>query len=636
MDQSALSGSFKPPLDLPLTPVAGLAWLKGNRFWLLFLVIIGLLGLLIAVQSQTSGALHFLLSDASPALALLSAFIGSFWVSLRLPKGKNRLAWRWISLAFLSYFIAETIEASIVVITGFNPIPPSLADLFILLFYPCLITGLLFLPSPSLSRGARGRLIVDAGMIACAALGVSLLTIVMPLLDSTESISGIEKVIVSAYPLGDVALAATLLLLLIRATEGVLRPILLWMFIGACSLLCADAAFNIIALKNISIDSSPIVDPFTVAGEFLMGLSAWFYLIHGNEPDFAWLWLARSRKTTVRTLQRPWYQRYLLPYLPLALVVFLGLTRDLLPPSQYQLVTIFQILALFTVVMTITRQILLNAELVDAKIANEQAQQLDALKDQFITSINHELRTPLMTMQTYIELLRYQQQTLPEKTGRLVTEIGRTNDALVDLVQSILEVRRIDQKNDEFPREVVHLQHAWEQALALINPREGSIAERILRVNLQPDLAIWGESVRVQQILTNLLSNAVKYSPPRSVIEVSARTVQTEGGRRSKAGKQQMVEIQVRDYGLGIPPEQIPLLFHRFVRLPRDLASNVVGSGLGLYLCQVLTEAMGGHIWVESAGVPGQGSTFALRLPSAEAVTNQQPIGETMEAHIGW
>jgi K+-sensing histidine kinase KdpD len=79
--------------------------------------------------------------------------------------------------------------------------------------------------------------------------------------------------------------------------------------------------------------------------------------------------------------------------------------------------------------------------------------------------------------------------------------------------------------------------------------------------------------------------------------------------------ERQIVEITVRDYGLGIPPDQIPLLFQRFVRLPRDLASTVSGNGLGLYLCRELTTAMGGTIWVESSGVEGEGSTFRMCLP---------------------
>jgi hypothetical protein len=78
-----------------------------------------------------------------------------------------------------------------------------------------------------------------------------------------------------------------------------------------------------------------------------------------------------------------------------------------------------------------------------------------------------------------------------------------------------------------------------------------------------------------------------------------------------------MVDLIVRDHGFGIPPDEAPLLFNRFVRLPRDLASNVVGSGLGLYLCRTLTEAMDGQIWVESTGVPGEGSAFHVVLPAA-------------------
>ena len=77
-----------------------------------------------------------------------------------------------------------------------------------------------------------------------------------------------------------------------------------------------------------------------------------------------------------------------------------------------------------------------------------------------------------------------------------------------------------------------------------------------------------------------------------------------------------MVRITLRDYGLGIPPGQLPLLFNRFVRLPRDLASNVPGNGLGLYLCQTLAEGMGGRIWAESTGVEGEGTTFIIELPA--------------------
>jgi signal transduction histidine kinase len=87
---------------------------------------------------------------------------------------------------------------------------------------------------------------------------------------------------------------------------------------------------------------------------------------------------------------------------------------------------------------------------------------------------------------------------------------------------------------------------------------------------------------------------------------------------RPTPGFNPLVEIIIRDYGYGIPPEQAPLLFNRFVRLPRDLASRVTGTGLGLYLCRILVESMEGRVWVESSGVQGEGSTFhvTLRLAS--------------------
>ncbi|HEX9069711.1 MAG TPA: ATP-binding protein, partial [Ktedonobacterales bacterium] len=89
--------------------------------------------------------------------------------------------------------------------------------------------------------------------------------------------------------------------------------------------------------------------------------------------------------------------------------------------------------------------------------------------------------------------------------------------------------------------------------------------------------------------------------------------------RRRQPATPPMVEIQVKDAGHGIPPDQMPLLFNRFVRLPRDLASKVPGTGIGLYLCRVMSEAMGGRVWAESTGVEGEGSTFFVHLPFATA-----------------
>jgi signal transduction histidine kinase len=124
------------------------------------------------------------------------------------------------------------------------------------------------------------------------------------------------------------------------------------------------------------------------------------------------------------------------------------------------------------------------------------------------------------------------------------------------------------------------------------------------------DLRIYADEGKTRQIILNLLSNAVKYSPPGSPIEIETQPA------TSKPAKP-MIEVRVRDYGLGIPPEQVDLIFERFVRLDRDVASSVVGTGLGLAICQAYVKAMGGEIWAASAGVEGEGTTMHFTLPLA-------------------
>jgi signal transduction histidine kinase len=281
-------------------------------------------------------------------------------------------------------------------------------------------------------------------------------------------------------------------------------------------------------------------------------------------------------------------------------------------------------------------------ELGDVRVAYQRAQQLDQLKDQFIAHINHELRNPVMALLGHVELLLLTDESLSHAERRNYLERAkRTGDQLASLVNSILAARGLEQQSSRLTFEVVRLQDALDAAMDLVDPREGRHIERKLQVSFPDGLAIWGSAIRVHQILTNLLSNAVKYSTPGTPIEVSARILEQhrnpgqlvrphaadssraaapDAGGIQKGG---MVDISVRDHGLGIPPDQIPLLFNRFVRLPRDLASSIPGNGLGLYLCLAYAEAMGGTIWAESSGVEGEGSTFHLCLPAVPIILEE-------------
>jgi len=370
------------------------------------------------------------------------------------------------------------------------------------------------------------------------------------------------------------------------------------------------AALLIMVLSVIVNQPFILSDLFTVPAVVIIGLSALIGL--------PWMILGTTALTTI-------------------FVLFLStspsLAHDLADPNNVNSVGAFIIeLWLLALVVygaargyrTVLRQIS------DVRVQYERARKLDELKDQFITSVNHELRNPVMLLHGYVELLRLKGSELSaERRDDLIRRASQAGESLARLVQGILDTRRVDQRVGDFEREAVPVGETVVAAASLVDPREGKGVERDLHVQIPHELSIWGEKVRLQQILTNLLSNAIKYSAPGTPVEVSARAVAmaaapgsgTSWLNRRTGGKGQaerrMVEIEVRDHGLGIPPDQVSLLFQRFVRLPRDLASATVGNGLGLYLCRELAEAMDGRIWVESTGVEGEGSTFYLQLPLA-------------------
>lgn len=252
--------------------------------------------------------------------------------------------------------------------------------------------------------------------------------------------------------------------------------------------------------------------------------------------------------------------------------------------------------------------------------AVDRAKQLDDLKDQFISSVNHELRNPVMALRGYLDALQQLDPTMPmEQRQRFIIQAVYSCQNVQDMIESILSVRRIDQSLANLHMETVTINSVVNTAASQIDPREATVGERELHLKIPENLTVWADRIRLQQIVTNLLSNAIKYSTPGTAIEVTARQIASQDlptNRTRKEAMPNLIEIEVRDHGFGVPPEQIPLLFQKFVRLPRDLGSTIVGNGLGLFACKEIAEALHGEIWLESTGVAGEGSTFFVRLPA--------------------
>ncbi len=243
--------------------------------------------------------------------------------------------------------------------------------------------------------------------------------------------------------------------------------------------------------------------------------------------------------------------------------------------------------------------------------AHTQLKELDHLKDQFMITASHELRTPLTSVQGYIELLvQYGEAVPPDQQQDFLQKAQRSCDELVLLLSNIMDASQLDINPH---MQLAHLSPVSvrpliDTVITLIGPQLKQ-EHREMHITVPDNLTVQADEGRLRQVLVNLSSNALKYSPHGTPLAFAVRAISIDGSAS--------IIISVRDWGNGIPPEAHEYLFERFVRLERDLNSPVRGSGLGLYIARRLIEAMHGRIWLESAGIPGEGSTFHIQLPAA-------------------
>ncbi len=257
--------------------------------------------------------------------------------------------------------------------------------------------------------------------------------------------------------------------------------------------------------------------------------------------------------------------------------------------------------------------------------ALKEAQKAEQLTNNFLTTASHELRTPLTSIQGYLELLMLHEDHLTaEMRKRFVGLASLACEELILLLGNVMDTSRIDQDRVSLRTDVVQVLHAVRRTTEILEPTF-TLEKRALLVEIDEGLYIQADDLRLRQILLNVVGNALKYAP-RSDIIISATPVTREALQQRLAHVQlppasvnssNFIEIAICDWGPGIAQEDIGRLFEKFVRLDSAMNSSQRGAGLGLYLCRQLAEAMGGQIWAESPGIPGQGTTFLLALPQA-------------------
>jgi len=248
---------------------------------------------------------------------------------------------------------------------------------------------------------------------------------------------------------------------------------------------------------------------------------------------------------------------------------------------------------------------------IKAHQAEERQQQLHQARNQFLLNVSHELRTPLTQLQGYLELLHDHREKLDASTQtRFLDHALQGCEELKLLINTILDAATTSNGMRPPHCEVLSVAAVIEDMLSQVDPQTRDAYT--IRLDVPETLAIRADAQYTRQVLRNLLNNAFKYAPRQTRIVI--RAIPCEG---DEDGSSDVVRLSIKDAGPGIPPAEAPLLFEQFVRLQRDLGGTIQGTGLGLYISKRLVEAMQGRIWVESTGIPGEGSCFCFTLPLA-------------------
>lgn len=232
--------------------------------------------------------------------------------------------------------------------------------------------------------------------------------------------------------------------------------------------------------------------------------------------------------------------------------------------------------------------------------------EVDRLKSEFVSTVSHELRTPMTSIKGYVDiLLMGAAGPLNEQQKRFLDIVKNNAERLAILVNDLLDISRIESGRLKLSLQPIDLSQLARQAIADLVQRSQE-ENRPMQIESQIPRKlprIWGDPDQVRRILDNLLENAYLYTPENGYILLRIHQ------------KDDHLQVDIKDNGIGIPPEMQPRVFERFFRGENPSVLATSGTGLGLSIVQNLVEMQDGKIWLESSGVEGEGSTFSFTLP---------------------
>ena len=245
--------------------------------------------------------------------------------------------------------------------------------------------------------------------------------------------------------------------------------------------------------------------------------------------------------------------------------------------------------------------------------------ELDEMKSNFVHHVSHELRAPLSAIkQQHSVILDGLAGDLTDKQKELLNRAQQKIQGLLDMINDLLDVAKIESGHGMQQQVPVSLADILEQTIALMRAKaeeQGITLELELPAKLP---LIQADARAIDEVFTNLVSNAINYSPNGGEVAIAAFS------------HGEYLEVQVKDTGVGIAPEEIPKIFDKFYRVKDPQTRQVIGTGLGLSIVRGIIEAHRGSVEVESE--PGVGTTFRVLLPTISEASSSEGDTETSES----
>jgi two-component system phosphate regulon sensor histidine kinase PhoR len=231
---------------------------------------------------------------------------------------------------------------------------------------------------------------------------------------------------------------------------------------------------------------------------------------------------------------------------------------------------------------------------------------LETMRRDFVANVSHELRTPLTAIRGYAETLLAGALDDRERARQFLSVIDRHSERLSRLIDDLLTLSDLELGKTAVKKEPVHVETIVEEVVEVL--REKARRGRIeLVTHIPADLPlVLGDADRLQQVLINLTDNAIKYSANGGTVRIGAAVVSD--------GAAPMVEVEVRDAGIGIPAADLPRLTERFYRVDKARSRELGGTGLGLAIVKHIVQAHGGRLEIQST--PNVGTTVKFSIPS--------------------